>query len=277
MRIRFPVLWMLVLALGLASVFLYQRGWLGGAENIGVSSLSPIQKSVQGILGPIGDVFTSLSQMTRLQTENHQLREQIDALSSEIVRLREISIENERLRSEIGYRKEHSEFQFLSAKIIGHDPSNVVRAVTIDQGTEQGVRDGMVVVSSSGLVGKVTKALGSYSKVLLIVDSSASVNGMLQREDSRAFGVLYGWPRDKLYIKYLPQAAEVKENDLIITSGVGGGYPKGLLIGRVASVKRNDIEMFQEAFVDPTVRFDNLENVMVIVNFSPRELEKDTR
>ncbi|MCL5960263.1 MAG: rod shape-determining protein MreC [Chloroflexi bacterium] len=272
MRARSTLYTVLILAFGVGTIFLSQRGWLYPVEDILMRGLAPLQAATNGIVEPVFGLFNDLKDLGQLREENARNRRAIGQLTGEVVRLREFEIENKNLKAQLDYINKNTATDFLSATIIDHDPSNVIQAIMIDKGTEHGVKQGMVVVSPSGLVGKIVKAYTSSSKVLLITDPSSSVNGMLQRQESRALGMVNGqttW----LEMKYLPQSEEVKVNDLVVTSGLGGGFPKGLFIGKVVEVRRNDLEMFQEARVEPGAKFSKLENVMVITNFMPSTFE----
>ncbi|MBI2864550.1 MAG: rod shape-determining protein MreC [Chloroflexi bacterium] len=268
MRARSTFYTVLILVLGVGAIFLSQRGWLYPVENIFMRGLAPVQRVGSGIFDPLFSLLVDLRDLHQLREGNERNRKTIDQLTGEVVRLREVDVENQRLKAELNYKKQYPGTEYVSAAIIDHDPSNVIQGVMIDKGTEHGVKQGMVVVSPGGLVGKVTKAYNSSAKVLLITDPSSSVNGMVQRLDSRALGVANGKVKG-LEMKYLPQSEVVKTNDLIVTSGLGGGFPKGLFIGRVTDVVRNDLEMFQEAKIEPAVKFSRLEAVMVITNFTP--------
>lgn len=272
MRARSTLYTALILIFGIGAIFLSQRGWLYPVEDTLMRGIAPLQGAANGTVQPFFGLVSDLKNLRQLRDENDRNRKNVEQLMGEVVRLREADIENQRLKAELNYKKSNPGTEFLSATIIDHDPSNVIQAIMIDKGTEHGVKQGMVVVSPSGLVGKIVKAYTSSSKVLLITDSSSSVNGMIQRSESRALGLVNGKTR-LLEMKYLPQSEEVKMNDLVITSGLGGGFPKGLFIGRVIEVKRNDLEMFQEAKVESAVRFSRIESVMVITNFIPTTFE----
>ena len=125
----------------------------------------------------------------------------------------------------------------------------------------------MPVVTERGLVGRVHKVGPVSSTVLLITDPSSGVPALLQR--NRLVGVVNGRAGSEPVMDYIPQDADVSEGDLVITSGLGGGFPKNLVIGQIVAVHQRDYEMFQQATIRPTVDFDHLEFVQVITNFKP--------
>jgi rod shape-determining protein MreC len=154
--------------------------------------------------------------------------------------------------------------------VIGQDPSNLLRYIIIDAGTDDGVAKGMPVVTDRGLVGRIVEVSSRSSKVLLITDASSSVNAIIQ--SSRATGIVEGKVDGGLVIKYIPQPVTVNVGDIILTSGLGATFPKRLVIGQVTTVHRRDIELFQQAEIKPTVDFDRLEIVLVLTSFEPVEM-----
>jgi rod shape-determining protein MreC len=127
----------------------------------------------------------------------------------------------------------------------------------------------MPVVTELGLVGRVTDVYRSASRVLLITDSNSSVNAILQ--NARLRGILRGRVDLNPVMDYLPQDEPVAVGDIVVTSGETGYFPKGVPVGQVIEVERNDVEMFQRAIVRTTVDFNTLETVLVVTNFEPKQ------
>jgi rod shape-determining protein MreC len=145
-----------------------------------------------------------------------------------------------------------------------------LRYLIISVGSNDGMAKGMPVVTERGLVGRIVEVNSRASKVLLITDSSSSVNAIIQ--SSRATGLVEGQADGGLVMKYIPQPVTVNVGDIILTSGLGSTFPKHLVIGQVSAVYKRDIEMFQQAEIKPTVDFDRLEVVLIITNFEPIEM-----
>ncbi|MCD5401055.1 rod shape-determining protein MreC, partial [candidate division NPL-UPA2 bacterium] len=185
-------------------------------------------------------------------------------LRAKITELEEERLENQRLRRLLAFRERISFEELLvesvGAKVIGRDPTNWHRIVTIDKGRSEGIQRGMPVITAEGIVGYVSKAARNASQVRLILDGAASVGGLVQR--SREFGVVRGRGSNLYEMAYLSPEADIKEGDLIISSGLGGKYPAGLRIGKVVSVKRKGY--LQKAEVLPAVDFSRLEEVLVL-------------
>ena len=208
-----------------------------------------------------------------MRSVNRQLQTQVDTLTIDNVRLTEVQTENERLRELLRFRQLNPYYDFrggqVIARVITRGASNYLSALSIDLGSEHGIAPGMPVVTERGLVGRIHKVGPTSSTVLLITDPSSGVQAMIKRENSRAVGVVNGQAGRLPVMEYIPQEADVAVGDEVITSGLGGNFPKNLIIGQVVEVKKRDYEMFQQAMVRPTVNFDRLEFVLVITNFKP--------
>jgi rod shape-determining protein MreC len=120
-------------------------------------------------------------------------------------------------------------------------------------------------------VGRISEVNTGTSKVLLITDSNSSVNAILQ--SSRLNGIVRGGPGGNLLMDYLQQGAALSVGEVVLTSGLGGNFPKGIPIGQVVQINQRDIDVFQQAVVQPTVDFNSLELVAVVTNFNPLEVE----
>lgn len=202
-------------------------------------------------------------------------REEIDLLKAQIASLER---ENEELREIEGeYRllvdlfnraRQAPEFQRLTASVIGQDTNQAVRSIFIDKGSGDGIRVGMPVESSRGLVGQVYRTTANASQVVLITDSSSAIPARLG--NSRATGILRGGGiGGVLSIDWIDLRYQIDVGEAVLTSGLGGRFPQDLVIGRVIEVDRREAELFQRAVVQPAADFDALEIVFVITDFQP--------
>jgi rod shape-determining protein MreC len=137
--------------------------------------------------------------------------------------------------------------------------------IIISNGSDNGLRRGMPIVTEQGLVGRISAVTASAARVQLITDSAAVVN--VRIEPSRAQGALRGTVTGELLLDMIPQNAELSSGDLVLTSGLGGSYPANLIIGQVNTVRRRDTDLFQRATIQTAVDFAHLELVLVIMNF----------
>ncbi len=197
------------------------------------------------------------------KSENLRLRAEIQKIDLSLHFLEEIRLENERLKDLLGFR-ETQPLVYKPAKIIGKDPGLFFQTIIIDRGSRDGIAEKMPVVSSSGLVGHVFQAGTLSSRVLLITDVNSSVDAVVQRSRTRA--IVGGNIDGSLNLRFLPRRQDVKIDDVLVTSGLGGVYPSGFQIGRIGQIKRNPNEVLDNATIDPAVDFDSLEEVLIVTN-----------
>lgn len=237
--------------------------------------VSPFQFVLRKASNPVFDIASSIRHLVNVQSENKALRKEIAELRNQIVLLQEAQIENEMLRRQLNFKSAVPNFRLLSAEVIGRDPNNLLQYLIIDRGASDGVQQGMAVLTAEGLVGRISEVSADSSKVMLITDPSSSISAMIQR--SRATGSVQGYPHGELLMRYIPPGDTVAPGDIVITAGLGGNLPKRLVIGQVVSVKRGDVEMFQEAKLVPVVDLHGLETVMVLLSFTPQEIGKESK
>jgi rod shape-determining protein MreC len=264
-------------------MLLRTTGRLGPVEDLAYTIFSPIQTVLLGGANGIGNLFGGFQDVNTLRDQVKELEAQLNKLTVDAVRLRELEIENTTLREQLGYKQANPDYALLGgtvlgqnpdlAQVVGQDPSDLVRYIIIDQGSAEGVAVGMPIVTPAGLAGRVTEVGAHWSRGLLITDPSSSVNGVIQ--SSRATGVIQGDVSGGLLMKYLPQGEAVKVNDLVLTSGIGGSFPKRLVIGQVVEVRKRDTDLFQEAVVKPSVDFNRLEFVLIIKKFTPTDITQE--
>lgn len=254
-------------------VFLSRQGWLRPVESAVAFVAVPIQRALDSTSGGAAYVLGSFQETRNLRAENAALRLDVEKLYQEVVSLRGARIENRKLREQLNYVQTSTEWDLLPAEVIGRDPTNLLDTIIIDRGTNGGLEKGMVVVTHLGVVGKVTRVSSHWSKVQLITSPSMAVNGVVQGGVRRTFGIVYGTP-EGLQMRYILQTEELNEDDLIVTSGVGGGFPRDFVLGKVTNVHQEDYEVFQTAVIQPLVDFSQLEHVMVVANFVPLPLEE---
>jgi len=265
---------LMILSFGLGLMLLLQQmGQLGAVQDAVVGMLVPVQYTVSRVTNDISAKFEALTHMQELEAQKRELEKTVAELSLRTVELEEAKIELALLREQLGFKEANPELETLAAEVIGQDPSSLVRYLIIDRGAQDGIRSGMPVISSHGLVGRISDVGTEWSKVLLLTDPSSAVNAIVQR--SRATGVVVGRTGRGLLMRYIAQGESVEKDDIIITSGLGGNFPKELVIGQVTQVYQSDVEMFQEAEIRSAVDLSRLEMVMVILNFTPIEFETE--
>jgi len=250
----------------LVATLLHAAGYLQPVENVISTVLAPLQYSFHWMSARIGEGVQTLRDLSSLRARVRDLESTVDRLMIENVRLREAEIELATLRQQLGFKQANPTYDMLAAEVIGRDPSNLLHYIVIDRGTNDGVAIGMPVVTARGLVGRVTFVYPQSARVMLLTDFSSSVNALIQ--SSRATGIVQGQGRQRLLMRYVGQGEQVEVGDIVLTSGLGGNFPKRLVIGQVTDVERNDVELFLQVQVESAVNFDRLEMVLVVLGFS---------
>jgi rod shape-determining protein MreC len=270
-------LFFLLAAISLALLILSSSGRLAPVEG----NLTRLSQPFLTVSNDAGRQITSLVSTVRdlssLRSTNKQLQTQVDTLTIDNLGLKEVEAENARLRELLRFAQVNPLSDYrggqVIARVISRGPSNYLASLTIDLGSEHGIKIGMPVVTERGLVGRIYKVGPTSSIILPLTDPASGVPALVKRSSSRAVGVVNGSAGTQPVMQYIAQDADVSRGDEIVTSGLGGNFPKGITIGQVLEVNKRDFNMYQEAVIRPTVNFDQLEFVLVITNFQPGELE----
>jgi len=218
----------------------------------------------------VRDTLTAPQDITRLRQRNLELEAEYSRLQAQIIELQQQLSETRILSALVDFARASPENQYQAAAVIGRDPSPFLYYVIINRGSDDGIRRGMPVVTQQGLVGRVTAVTAGAARVQLITDPASVVN--VRVEPSRADAVLKGELSGDITIDMIPQGADIKTGNLVLTSGLGGGYPTNVLIGQIASIRSRDQDLFQLGILQPVVDFSRLEIVLVITNFKPVDI-----
>lgn len=240
-------------------------GWLRPIENLVVYITRPVTSTVFHASGNIGNAVRFFASIGKLADENNDLQKKVEQLSSENAKLREVERENVALREQLHFT-EKQKFVSEPSFVIGSDPTSFTEYLTIDKGNEAGIEVNDPVITENGiLVGRIAEVGWKSSKVLLVIDSSSSVNAIVQ--ESRASGVVRGEHGLGLRMDLIPQDKVIKTGDRVVTSGLGEIFPKGLVLGEIENVTQQENELFQTARISPLVSFHDIEIVFVIKEF----------
>ncbi|MDR9500539.1 MAG: rod shape-determining protein MreC [Desulfurivibrionaceae bacterium] len=231
-------------------------------QKFGMDVVGKGQYVVTRMVNGISHVWDSYIALTHVRHENQVLRDELDRAINTNQEYREAMAENMRLHKLLQV-KESIKPPTLTAQIIGRDPSLWFRTLTIDRGTSDGLEKGMPVVTVEGVVGQILETSRTISKVLLAHDPNSAVNALIQK--NRVQGIVKGEGRPAYNMHYILKNADVEEGDLIVTSGMGGSFPKGIPVGTVATVTKSKRGMFQKVTVAPAVNFSQLEYLIVIL------------
>ncbi|MDD2694747.1 MAG: rod shape-determining protein MreC [Anaerolineales bacterium] len=203
----------------------------------------------------------------RLRQRNAELEAEVSRLQAQIIELEQQLSETKILSALVDFARANPENRYQAAAVVARDPSPFMQYVIINRGSDDGLRRGMPVVTAQGLVGRIAAVTAGAARVQLITDPASTVNVHL--EPSGAQAVLFGSITAEITLEMIPQSAEVKPGDLVLTSGLGGGFPANILIGQLAGVRSRDQDLFQRATIQSVVDFTHLEIVLVITNFTP--------
>ena len=200
-----------------------------------------------------------------LRTRNTELQKQVSDLQAQVINLQQRVNETEILAALVDFSRTNPENSYKAASVIGSDPSPFLHYIIINRGSNDGILRGMPVVTSEGLVGRVDAVIADAARVQLITDPASSVNVHLKNADTDA--MLVGSVTGDISLDLISQDATIQPGDLILTSGLGGGFPPDLIIGQVVNVQKRAAELFQRSTVQPAVDFSRLQIVLVIINF----------
>ncbi|HTG82685.1 MAG TPA: rod shape-determining protein MreC [Geobacteraceae bacterium] len=224
--------------------------------------MAPVAGVVAGMNRGVTGVWSDYVDLLEVRKENKQLRESVRILNSRLLDAGEAILANERLRKLLEL-KTSLRAPSLAASVIGEDDSPWFKTIVIDRGTADGLREGLPVVASDGVVGQLVKVTAGSSRVLLLTDHASGIAGAVQR--SRARGVVKGMGGGRCSLDFTLREEDVKVGDTVITSGIGGVFPKGLPVGEVTMVKKGGAGIFQTVELRPRVNIPRLEEVLVIL------------
>ncbi|MCK6583553.1 MAG: rod shape-determining protein MreC [Anaerolineales bacterium] len=245
-------------------------GVLGSASRGFTATLINIQTWIAGRFTGFQDFVTAPRDIVTLRQRNAELEAQVSQLQAQLIELQQRVNETEILAALVDFSRSNPESTYKAASVIGRDPSPFLHYIIINRGSNDDIRRGMPVVTNQGLVGRIDAVIADAARVQLVTDPASSVNVYLQNADTSA--VLYGSVTGDISLDLISQNVTVEAGDLILTSGLGGGYPADLIIGQVVTVRALEFELFQQATVQPAVDFSRLEIVLVITNFRPVDI-----
>jgi rod shape-determining protein MreC len=245
-------------------------GYFSSASNVFTGSLVNLQTWFSARFVAVQDFLTSPRDVASLRQRNLELEGEVAELQAQVIQLQQEVGKTQILAALVDFEQANPENKYLSAAVIGRDPSPFLHFVIINRGSNDGILRGMPVVTNQGLIGRIDAVIADAARIQLITDPASSVNVRLQNAETEAS--LVGSITGDVTLQLIPQDINVQPGDLVLTSGLGGGYPPDLIIGQVLNVRSRDFDLFQQATVQPVVDFNRLEVVLVIVNFKPVDI-----
>lgn len=240
--------------------------------------IAPVQRVTMNLSGNVYNFFSNLTRYYTLLDTRDELEAEIRRLKGRVSELEDMQYQNIRLREALEYKEANKEqYELEIVNVIARDRQQWYNTLTIDKGSEDGLEVGMAVVNHQGLIGQITNLSSSTANVLLITDSASALGAMIKI--NRSPGVIEGMGRESGFLRlmYLPKDALVLRNQEVITSGLGGVFPKGLPIGRIEKVEVDMNGLNQYALVRPYADFERLEEIFVVVGLNDPSLAPEGR
>ncbi|WP_294389293.1 rod shape-determining protein MreC [uncultured Clostridium sp.] len=232
------------------------------------SVISPLQKIIYNANDKLKGSFEFLVNFSKVKQENEELAKKNAELENKLIEYNRMKDENTRLREMFDYSQAHENYNYLGCNIVGYSGGDISNGYIIDKGINDGVKKDMIVITPAGLVGKVTKSESNYSIVQTILNENIAVASMVE-STRETTGILQGATDNKnknsTILSNIPIDSEIKEGDIILTSGLGGMYPQEIRIGEVISVDVDSVGIMKKAIVKPYVDFNKLEELFVVV------------
>ncbi|MFC1867453.1 rod shape-determining protein MreC [Thermodesulfobacteriota bacterium] len=242
-----------------------RRSW-NPSEQFIVEIVAPFQKFIKKTVNITEEVWLKYFGLINAHNENAGMKGEIDSLRMENFRYLELLATHQRLQKLLQF-KEKTDQTVLAAQVIGRDPTGWFKSVIIDKGKNSGIKVNMPVVNAKGVVGRLVSVSYNYAKVLLVIDQNSAVDCIIQR--SRDNGIVKGLSSKLCVLDYLLKTSDVRVGDMVVTSGLGRVFPKGIPVGEVIDVKDSPGELFKDVKISPMVDFSKLEELLVILKEDP--------
>jgi len=258
----------ILVALSLLAAFIFYSLHLKNRETAGplersiLNVVTPGAKAGTGGAGFFSGLWSDYLDLVNVRKENRELRRIIKIYSSRETESSEALMENLRLK-ELLELKTSMPTPSIAATVIGEDGSPWFKTLVIDRGGADGLQEGMPVVAVNGVIGRLVKVADKSSRLLLLTDHASGISAVVER--SRARGVVKGGGNGQCSLEFTLRDEDVKVGDTVVTSGIGGAFPKGIKIGEVTMVKKGAYGIFQTIDVHPAVNIARLEEVLVLL------------
>jgi rod shape-determining protein MreC len=271
-RMSVPIVFGALALLAIITMVSDRRSLAEGGRNLPwwqgllLDLVAPLQDLVATPVDQVRAVWAGYVDLLDVREDSQRMRQRIAELEEENLQYREALVASGHLQ-QIAAMRDDFEIPMLPAEVVGLDVAPWFRSVLVDRGRTHGVRAGNPVISAEGVVGLVTATSGRAAKTMLLLDRQSAIDGIVQR--SRARGIVRGRGTDELEFEFVVRGGDVQPGDVVITSGLGGVYPKGLRIGEIVEVADPGGRLLQTARLRPAVDFGRLEQVFVMLRRGP--------
>ena len=240
----------------------YQVGEASFFQRVIIESMAPIQKGTVSIKDQVAYTFDHYVDIVNTSKENVDLKRKVETLENTIFQLTEVERENQRLKQLLEFGKDIPRKKVL-AQVVSWDASNEFKVLRINKGSNDGLSLLAPVITMTGLVGYVYRVSGNYSDILTILDQNNRVDSIVSR--TRTHGIVEGFSDFKCQLKYVPRTEQLDIGDEIITAGLGEIYPKGIKVGKISKIDKENFGITQRIVIEPSVDFQKLEEVVVLI------------
>ena len=258
--LRIALLGMVLMIVAMLLLATMLGGRFGTSHRMTLDFIGYLQSGVSQVLDKFSGVKDIYRSQWALQEENKRLQNEVDRYLLELSKYREAYTEVSELKTLLNFKKQVS-FQPIAARVVGKEPELWFKTIIIDRGRADDVLEGMTVFVPAGVVGQIIQAGEHYSKVLLANAPSSAIDAIVQKNRTR--GILQGRGAKGFRLEYVPKNADVAVGDYIVTAGIGGIFPTGMVLGTVSQIQTKQRGMFQEIEVKPEVDFQKLEYVFI--------------
>ena len=230
-------------------------------QRVVMEVISPMQQGLSDSRKSLSSMWENYMLIVNTSKDNVLLKKKVSRLESDLFGMEEIRQENMRLKRLLNYSSEISE-QRIMAQVVGWDSANEFKVIRLNKGQKDGIQVMSPVITDQGLVGYIYRVTENYSDVLTILDQNNRVDVLVER--TRTHGIVEGVHNFKCALKYVMRNELIEVGDKLITAGVGGVYPKGIKVGMITDIEKENFGMTLSIEVAPSVDFDKLEEVLVI-------------
>lgn len=264
------MLLLLVLVIVAIVLALLRNTGAGSAvEGAALVAIAPVRSALTSVSSGAAAALADAQRFNELRNENEALRTEVAQLRSAAAGVQATRRENEALRAALDYQRENTDFTLLTAQVVGRDSVDALDTLIVNRGAADGIQIGMAVLAKGSLTGRVLSVTTASANVLPIQSSTSAVNAVAQGDSGEADGIVKSDENGGLLLTRIEPDAPLAIGDLVVTSGLGGGFPRGLPIGRVIAVFTSPENVFREAAVQPFVRLERVDVVQVVLGRAP--------
>ncbi len=253
---------LVIISLIILSYSMKQPNKDGFFRRLVLEATAPLADMITVSFKGLNEVWKRYIILVGMEEENRRLKKDNALLTQEIIQYREGYLEGIRLQKLLALQ-EKVKYPTITARVIDRDQTSIIKTILINKGTSHGLRVDLPVVADQGVVGRIIEASWHASKILLLIDENSNIDALV--EETRIQGILQGGGSSGCSLKYIPKTETVALGNIVISSGLSGLFPKGLLLGVVKNVDKTNSGLFQKIDIAPFVDFARLEEVTVIV------------